>query len=264
MAKQANRKLIGGFVLIAVAIMAASVVIFGSGKFFKEKDEYVLYFEGSVRGLGIGAPVLFLEGLDLKEIQTRINSILASVDRLLKNPDLETGLNDLRGGVQDARHLLNNADAKMDALTDSLNRTAEDVHALIVNVGGHAKNLSRSMQATLTEAQEALKGASEDIHAVSGDARNLLRTLDSQVEPLSAKAQGTLDQAKTALSAVNDLMGDRSDTRQKMNRALEAMDTRQKMNRALEAMAAAAQSANSLMDYLDRHPEALLQGKGGR
>jgi paraquat-inducible protein B len=36
------------------------------------------------------------------------------------------------------------------------------------------------------------------------------------------------------------------------------------MNRALEAMAAAAQSANSLMDYLDRHPEALLQGKGGR
>ena len=139
----------------------------------------------------------------------------------------------------------------MDALTDSLNRTAEDVHALIVNVGGHAKNLSRSMQATLTEAQEALKGASEDIHAVSGDARNLLRTLDSQVEPLSAKAQGTLDQAKTTLSAVNDLMGDRS-------------DTRQKMNRALEAMAAAAQSANSLMDYLDRHPEALLQGKGGR
>jgi paraquat-inducible protein B len=59
MAKQANRKLIGGFVVIAVALMAVSVVIFGSGKFFKEKREYVLYFEGSVRGLNVGSPVLF-------------------------------------------------------------------------------------------------------------------------------------------------------------------------------------------------------------
>ena len=59
MAKQANRKLIGGFVLVAVAIMAVSVVIFGSGQFFKKKQQYVLYFDGSVKGLNVGAPVLF-------------------------------------------------------------------------------------------------------------------------------------------------------------------------------------------------------------
>lgn len=59
MAKQANRKLIGGFVVIAVGILAASVVIFGSGDFFKEKREFVMYFEGSVKGLSVGSPVLF-------------------------------------------------------------------------------------------------------------------------------------------------------------------------------------------------------------
>jgi paraquat-inducible protein B len=59
MAKQANRKLIGGFVVFAVGILAASVVIFGSGDLFKEKREYVLYFEGSVKGLSVGSPVLF-------------------------------------------------------------------------------------------------------------------------------------------------------------------------------------------------------------
>ena len=59
MAKQANRKMIGGFVVIAVGIMAASIVIFGSGDFFKEKNEYVLYFDGSVKGLNVGSPVLF-------------------------------------------------------------------------------------------------------------------------------------------------------------------------------------------------------------
>jgi len=59
MAKQANRKMIGGFVVVAVVILAASVVIFGSGDLFKETHEFVLYFEGSVRGLNVGSPVLY-------------------------------------------------------------------------------------------------------------------------------------------------------------------------------------------------------------
>jgi paraquat-inducible protein B len=59
MAKQANRMMIGGFVVIAVVLLAASLVVFGSGKFFKKTDKYILYFDGSVKGLSVGAPVLF-------------------------------------------------------------------------------------------------------------------------------------------------------------------------------------------------------------
>jgi paraquat-inducible protein B len=59
MAKQANRMMIGGFVVLAVIIMAASLVVFGSGKFFKKTNKYVLYFNESIKGLSVGAPVLF-------------------------------------------------------------------------------------------------------------------------------------------------------------------------------------------------------------
>ena len=59
MAEQANRMIIGGFVIFAVIILAASLVIFGSGKFFKETREYVLYFDGSIKGLTVGSLVLF-------------------------------------------------------------------------------------------------------------------------------------------------------------------------------------------------------------
>ena len=59
MAKQANRMMIGGFVVLAVAILAASLVVFGSGKFFKKTNKYVLYFDESIKGLNVGAPVLF-------------------------------------------------------------------------------------------------------------------------------------------------------------------------------------------------------------
>jgi paraquat-inducible protein B len=59
MAKQANRMMIGVFVVLAVIIMAASLVVFGSGKFFKKTVKCVLYFDEPVKGLSVGAPVLF-------------------------------------------------------------------------------------------------------------------------------------------------------------------------------------------------------------
>jgi paraquat-inducible protein B len=59
MAKQANRMMIGVFVVVAVLIMAASLVVFGSGKFFTKTVKCVMYFDGSVKGLAVGSPVLF-------------------------------------------------------------------------------------------------------------------------------------------------------------------------------------------------------------
>ncbi len=59
MAKQANRMMIGGFVVLAVIIMAASLVVFGSGKFFKKTVTCVMFFDEPVKGLSVGAPVLF-------------------------------------------------------------------------------------------------------------------------------------------------------------------------------------------------------------
>jgi paraquat-inducible protein B len=47
-----------------VALAAIGVVIFGSGRFFAERNEYVLFFPGSVKGLTVGAPVT-LEGVTI-------------------------------------------------------------------------------------------------------------------------------------------------------------------------------------------------------
>lgn len=62
MTKKANPKLIGAFVVGAVALAVIGLAIFGGGKFFAEKHEYVLFFPGSLNGLTVGAPVT-LEGV---------------------------------------------------------------------------------------------------------------------------------------------------------------------------------------------------------
>jgi paraquat-inducible protein B len=83
MAKQANRMMIGVFVVIAVILMAASLVVFGSGKFFKKTVKCVLYFDESVRGLNVGAPVLF-QGVQIGSVI----SIVLQVDPAKLQPQI--------------------------------------------------------------------------------------------------------------------------------------------------------------------------------
>src|SRR3546814_3851394 len=57
MSGKANPKLIGGFVVGAIAILVVALVVFGGGRLFQDERRVVAYFEGSVAGLQVGAPV---------------------------------------------------------------------------------------------------------------------------------------------------------------------------------------------------------------
>lgn len=59
MSKPANKTVIGIFVVGAIALIIVAIVVLGSGKFFKRTVAAVCYFEGSVGGLNVGAPVVF-------------------------------------------------------------------------------------------------------------------------------------------------------------------------------------------------------------
>ena len=59
MSKGNNKVAIGGFVLGAIAFLVVCVMTLGGKSFFSEDMEYVLYFDGSVRGLSLGAQVVF-------------------------------------------------------------------------------------------------------------------------------------------------------------------------------------------------------------
>jgi paraquat-inducible protein B len=55
---KASKTLIGAFVVGAAVLIVAGLMVFGSGKFLKKTQEFVCFFEGSVKGLNVGAPVL--------------------------------------------------------------------------------------------------------------------------------------------------------------------------------------------------------------
>jgi paraquat-inducible protein B len=75
MSGKANPKVIGGFVLGACAVLVAAVLLLSDGGFWKDRPEYIMYFEGSATGLQVGSPVVF-RGVKIGSVQ----SIGLSVD----------------------------------------------------------------------------------------------------------------------------------------------------------------------------------------
>ena len=59
MSRKVSKTVIGIFVVGALVLLMVAIVVFGSGDLFKRTNKFVLYFDGSVKGLAIGAPVMF-------------------------------------------------------------------------------------------------------------------------------------------------------------------------------------------------------------
>ncbi|MGH7479076.1 MAG: MlaD family protein, partial [Candidatus Methylomirabilales bacterium] len=90
MGKKVNPAVIGGFVVAAIALVVAGVLVFGRGEFLKEQMSWVSYFPGAVDGLQVGAPVVF-KGVKVGQV-TDIKVTLDARDASVRIPvhwDLE-------------------------------------------------------------------------------------------------------------------------------------------------------------------------------
>jgi paraquat-inducible protein B len=318
MAKQANRKMIGGFVLIAVGILAASIVIFGTGDWFKESLEYVLYFEESVKGLNVGSPVLYrgfpvgkvkrvVIHADMKDLKDYIlvyveiypeNIVVVTqemkidswkdrmsgfIDRGLRAQlvpqSLITGLLVIQLNEHpDTPIVRKNIDKNYEEIP-TIPSTLSKLEATLANLD--LQKLSDRLIAVLTSAERILKNPDIEasLSALKGalvDARGLVQNVAGKVDPLTDNLNSTLTDARELVNSVNEQVDPLSQT---LTEALESVDaafksidelagksspTRADLEYALQEIAGAARSLRVLADYLQQHPEALIQGKSSK
>ena len=74
MSDKPNTRLIGAFVVGAVALIVLVFLVFGSGKLFQETNKWVIFFHGNVNGLKVGAPVK-VRGVEIGSV-TNIRGLL--------------------------------------------------------------------------------------------------------------------------------------------------------------------------------------------
>jgi len=83
MSKPVNPYTIGAFLVGSLTLLIAGILIFGGGQFFKQKTEYVIYFEGTLNGLNVGAPVT-LQGVRIgavKEISLELDKKFSRLNK---------------------------------------------------------------------------------------------------------------------------------------------------------------------------------------
>jgi paraquat-inducible protein B len=66
--KRANPAVIGGFVIGAVVLLVIGLLVFGGAGWFVQRDTFIAYFPGSVKGLQVGAQVDF-RGVTIGEVK---------------------------------------------------------------------------------------------------------------------------------------------------------------------------------------------------
>jgi paraquat-inducible protein B len=299
MSKPASRTLIGAFVVGALGLVVTGVVVFGSGKFFRTVNKDVMFFEGSVKGLQIGAPVVF-RGVQIGNVTNIVIKFNAkdltalipvyaeiypqkivpigggSYDHRYLQALIKKGL---RAQLQLQSFVTGQLLVNIDLYPNTPIRLVglETEYSEIPTIPSGLEQLSKRIEELpLTEIadrlNETLAGInklvnSRDLQTGIGSLTQLLKNTDALVKNLNT-AVGNLASAQIA-SSIKETLSAAQGTLNETRKAVENINgiTAQNANlgyeigRTLEQIAELSRSIRILADYLERHPEALIRGK---
>ncbi|MDH5203892.1 MAG: MlaD family protein [Nitrospirota bacterium] len=117
------------------------------------------------------------------------------------------------------------------------------------------------------------KESIESLNHILKDTQKLVQHINEKIDPLmvsltktSDATYDTLVQAKSTMSTTKDTLKSTQDILKQAEKTLGTFseDSRlvYELNRTLRELSAASRSVKFLSEYLERHPEALLKGKG--
>ncbi len=261
---------------------------------YETKKQYLMFFDGSVRGLSVGAPVL-MRGIQIgKVLDVRLDfdadGLTFEIPVLI---EIEPGRVHMKGKA-DALDF----DRTMEHLVASGLRGQLEYGSLVTGQLYVALGIHPDVpKATITERDgyKVVPTAPATLDAVAGKVNGLLDRLgrlplediandlrdtvaginklinSEQVAGSLAQLEPLLKHADAVLAGLDKMMPTASSTLDqaretlRSTRALVSSDSAVvgETVRLLRSLNAAARSIKGVADYLERHPEALIRGKGG-
>ena len=211
---------------------------------------------------------------DVVEIPTVPTTAEELAQKLAKLPIEET-LEKLSKAIQGVEEMINSPEVQ--GGMKSLSRSAAELEKLVKSIHAEIKPLSDGIHGTLKDARALINQADR----VMNDGQKLIQNVDRRVDPLASKVEGTLDATRNLVSEVNVEVGPvASDLKKTLEEARGAIAQAQKTLKAAEANYAegsafyyeltealsglneASHSIGLLGEYLKRHPDSVLWGKG--
>jgi len=260
---------------------------------FTEKEHYILHFEGSIRGLTVGAPVEFRgikigQVMDIKAVfnqetltpqitvlietepqrweilgkatmddKTQMDKLVAKGLRAqLKTGSLLTGQLfvdwDFHPDAPPALVKYTQKFPELPTIPAPLQMIAARVSSLLSKIETvPIEKIGKDLEATLENvknitASAELMQAVKALNQTLQETREFVQNLNTNVAPAITT---TLDQAQQTLDSVAGTLG-------------KDAPLQYEMRQALKELSDAARSLRILLEYLERHPDALIFGKG--
>lgn len=182
----------------------------------------------------------------IEQLFSSLSVVLKSINKI--SGSLDTHLpgiaSDAEETIKSAKILMQNSNHQVVAISSSLNQTILDLQKLISTAKETLENTGTGVNETVAETNKLIFSI-----------KNEVPTLSRSIRDITASAKETLGSAKNA-----------SDQAAVMLKGIDSITGRDSvlinnLNATLNDLSDAARSLRLLAEYLERHPEALIQGK---
>lgn len=179
-----------------------------------------------------------LQTLPLDEIVNKTMLSLEGIERFVNSPELKDIIRSLDNSVKEAQGLLRNLSDRVEPIARNVDKTLENAQILLQNIDRQVGPLAKKVDAAVQ------------------DTRSMVVTMNKQLDPLLTTVQTTFEATRAALQQANQTLKDIQGT------TGQGSVLHYELTKTLQSLSSAAASIRVLADYLERHPESLLRGKG--
>ena len=193
-----------------------------------------------------------IEDLNLDELVNAAMGALKGFEQLANSPEVKTSIQNMNAAMKSIKNLAKNLDSSFAGIRKDVKGVLETGQATLLQAEktlameeGESGRLAAKLEDTFDATRAAMDQAQVTLTLEDGPAARLMVRLEAATK----SAQAALIQARRALKDVQGAVGENS-------------TLRYELGNTLEELSSAARSIRVMTDYLERHPEALIHGKG--
>ena len=298
--KDVNPKIIGGFLIGAIGLIVLIFILFGTGKYFVEKYEYVIYFRDSIEGLSVGSPVK-IRGVNIGSVKKItpmfaedksffVEVLIETTGDVIKSLDPTQNQMHYYDELQELIEVGMRARLMSESLVTGKLYIGVDYYpnTEIIMVGlqddyPEVPSIPTAMEELGAELEKSIRGISEiefaqislsliktlegvDTLVRSPELKQTLISLDKSLratEVLFRNLDGRTDSLTTVLVHNSNTINKFLTNAEKLLVELKeiASTNRYELHEVLRELTKTTEAYYNLADYLSRHPESLLHGK---
>jgi paraquat-inducible protein B len=179
-----------------------------------------------------------VQKLPIEETFNKLANAVSGIEKMVYSPELERGMKNLSQSAEEMRKTIKSINEEIKPLSASIQETLKDTRSVLKN------------------ADTRITGTATRLEGLMGEAQKLVSEVNGEVGPMASDLKKTLEEARGAMAQA-----------QKTLKAAESNYAEDsafyyELTEALSGLTEASRSINLLGEYLKRHPDSVLWGKG--